>query len=129
MGNAQDRETIGKEIEKKQISQVSFNFRNLTFEGKPLYKICQYCQICGKQRFTEQEVRELSDSYLSFDTFMEKYRKYRYCTGAICEAEDCNTKLYVLIGGFNCHMLHTSFDHKDIDAWLKKNPGENLHSN
>ena len=128
MGNKQDRETIGKEIEKKQISQVSFNFRDLTYEGKPLYKIWQCCQICGKQRFTEAEVKELSDSHLSFDTFMEKYRKYRYCNGAICEAEDCNTKLYVLTGGFNNHMLHTSFDHKDMDAWLKKNPGKNLHS-
>ena len=128
MGNQQTIEKIAQEIAKKQISNVSFNFRSLSFDdGKPIYKIYQCCQICGKQRFTEDEAKELSDKNLSFDTFMDKYRKHQYCNSAICNEGECNNTLYLLSAGFNNYMLHTTFDHKDMTAWLAKNPGKTLH--
>ena len=121
MGNQQNREARTNEVMKKYISEISFNFRNQTYEdGRPLYKIYQHCQICGKQRFTDKEMKELSNPKLTYGMFITRYQRYRYCNGTICDGDNCNKKLYVLTGGFNNYMLEMSFDDKEKLKWQER---------
>src|SRR5438132_13751280 len=130
MGNQNTCETILNEAFEKKISQETFNFRGLVFQEdqKPLYPLSKYCQICAKQRFTEEEIKELSDPKLTMETFMGKYGHLRFAAKVICESKDCQEKLYALSGGYNCYQLHTTFAWEELQEWCKKHPGRNIHT-
>src|SRR5665648_820321 len=56
--------------------------------------IFQYCQICKCQRFSDEEVKVLSDSTLSYSTFQTRYPEYTYVTPDVCRLSDCATKKF-----------------------------------
>jgi hypothetical protein len=84
----------------KSISQERFNFvSNVNY---PLY---QYCQICGVQRFTLNEILLLVDKTLTLETFQAQLNQHKYCNMSICHSESCAQKLFIKSGTFNQYSL------------------------
>lgn len=78
------------------------------FKGNKFYPLYTHCQICGKQRFTNEEIKELSDPALTKEIFMEKYKQFSYEQKSICHNRRCEERLYLIGGGYNVYLLNST---------------------
>lgn len=106
-------QTLGK-IGEKQIPDTVIAFRDMYYKHangicKPLYPLNQYCQICGKSRFNEEEVSELSSANLTHKVFNAKYKRIKYANKAMCDVPECEMGYLKLFGSFTKQPLGVSF--------------------
>lgn len=80
------------------------------------YKVFRYCQVCGKERFSESEAKILSDKALTFADYRES-QCGRYVTNVVCADDKCERALFLLVGGFNSYDVWNTFDHKEIEEY------------
>ncbi|AYV78038.1 MAG: hypothetical protein Edafosvirus4_22 [Edafosvirus sp.] len=92
------------------------------FRGIKMYEIYKYCQICGEQRFSDEEVKDLSKKDLTLEQFNKKYSHIHTIHGFICNSYQCKTELFKKIGEFNNFDLQLSF----VDNKTTTDPGNTL---
>jgi hypothetical protein len=99
MGLNCGKESILKRIEDKNIPETTFKFMNSDY-----HILTMYCQICGKKRFDEDDIKIMNNNKLEkkdFDKFKNKYEKELVCPNMyICKALRCEIELFILVGQY-----------------------------
>lgn len=117
MGNQPQKQILLDDIQKKNIPDTQFSFRNMSYKNssdqtkeKPLYPIFQYCQICGCQRYSMEQIKLFSDPNLTAEQYFVTHKQPGYLSGVICDKQTCATNLYVITGGYNNYSMCFAFD-------------------
>lgn len=82
------------------VYQYRFHIR-----GNELYPANKFCFACGKELFTDDEIKKLTDVNSDFDTFLINNNKFSQMNPICCGNAQCVGLAYKLIGGWNQYDL------------------------
>jgi hypothetical protein len=99
-----EKSKLFNDIQEKKIPHTSFNI-----QGNESYCLYKYCQICGIERFTDDEVKELSSRKLTLTTYATKYSNREPFYSTICNSKSCLETINNLIGHYPTSLGISSF--------------------
>ena len=113
---------MAEKIAKMNISTYEIAFRGDTSDdGKAMYPLKVYCQLCGRCRFTPEEVKAFSDPNLTFETFMTHHEGHRFSHKGCCQSEECENLLRAMSGGaMQAYDLRWAFSFDEVRAYYYK---------
>ena len=118
MGSAQSGSAnIASHIKLIDAPICTFNFKGIKCDDKELYKFNKHCIMCGKQRFTVDDIDILTDPDLTYEQFKEKFPDMDFSNGLVCEALDCRDKLLQYKGRNTDYHLRLCFPAIDTIKW------------
>lgn len=89
------------------------------FRNSRLYPMTIKCRVCGKVRFTPEQVKILSDKNLT-KAYYDKHFGFEYLDCLICNEYNCKFESYKITNGNNFYHMGFAWLHFEAEEQKKK---------